>query len=60
MNEDAFRLGDTPDEGVPSTVIELEAHDVSRFEWRVAVPLPTHEHLKYTVQAEFEFLRSLF
>jgi hypothetical protein len=45
----AFRL----DHG-HSIVIELEAHDVSRFEWCVAVPLPAHEPLKYTVQAEFD------
>ena len=52
--ENAFPLGDTPDEDARSIVIELEAHDVSRFEWCVAVPLPAHEPLKYTVQAEFE------
>ena len=51
--ENAFPLGDT-DEDARSIVIELEAHDVSRFEWCVAVPLPAHEPLKYTVQAEFE------
>ena len=27
---------------------------MSRFEWRVAVPLPVHEYLNYTVQADFE------
>jgi hypothetical protein len=52
--ENAFPLGDTPDDDARSIVIELEAHDVSRFEWRVAVPLPAHEHLNYSVQAEFE------
>lgn len=52
--ENAFPLGDTPDDDARSIVIELEAHDVSRFEWRVAVPLPAHEHLNYTVQTEFE------
>ena len=52
--ENAFPLGDTPDDDARSIVIELEAHDASRFEWRVAVPLPAHEHLNYTVQAEFE------
>jgi hypothetical protein len=52
--ENAFPLGDTLDDDGRSIVIELEAHDVSRFEWCVAVPLPAHEPLKYTVQAEFE------
>jgi hypothetical protein len=52
--ENAFPLGDTPDDDAHSIAIELEAHDVSRFEWCVAVPLPSHEPLKYTVQAEFE------
>jgi hypothetical protein len=54
MNQDAFPLGDNPVEEAHSIVIELEAHDVSRFEWRVAVPLPAHERLNYTVEAEFE------
>ena len=44
----------TVDDDANSIAIELEAHDVSRFEWCVAVPLPAHEPLKYTVQAEFE------
>jgi hypothetical protein len=52
--ENAFPLGNSPDDDARSIVIEFEAHDVSRFEWRVAVPLPAHEHLNYTVQAEFE------
>ena len=52
--ENAFPLGDNSDDDAHSIVIELEAHDVSRFEWRVAVPLPAREHLNYTVQAEFE------
>jgi hypothetical protein len=52
--ENAFPLGDNSDDEAHSIVIELEAHDVSRFEWRVAVPLPAREHLNYTVQAEFE------
>ena len=52
--ENALPLGDTPDDDAHSIAIELEAHDVSRFEWCVAVPLPAHERLKYTVQAEFE------
>ena len=52
--ENAFPLGDTPADDPRSIVIELEAHDVSRFEWCVAVPLPAHEPLKYTVQAKFE------
>ena len=52
--ENAFPLGDAPDDDARSIVIELEAHDASRFEWRVGVPLPAHEHLNYTVQAEFE------
>ena len=52
--ENAFPLGDTPDDDAHSIAIELEAHDVSRFEWCVAVPLPSHEPLKYTVQTEFE------
>jgi hypothetical protein len=55
MNRDnAFSLGNTSDDGADSIVIELEAHDASRFEWRVAIPLPTHQHLSYSVQAEFE------
>ena len=49
-----FPLGDTPADNARSIVIEFEAHDVCRFEWCVAVPLPAHEPLKYTVQAEFE------
>ena len=49
--ENAFPLGDTPDDDACSIVIELEAHDMSRFEWRVDVPLPAHENLNYTVQA---------
>ena len=52
--ENAFPLGNAPFEDERSIVIELEAHDMSRFEWRVAVPLPVHEYLNYTVQAEFE------
>ena len=52
--ENAFPLGDAPFEDERSIVIELEAHDMSRFEWRVAVPLPAQEQLNYTVQAEFE------
>ena len=52
--ENAFSLGNSPDDDSLSIVIEFEAHDVSRFEWRVAVPLPAREHLNYTVQAEFE------
>jgi hypothetical protein len=31
--ENAFPLGDTPDDDAQSIAIELEAHDVSRFEW---------------------------
>ena len=38
--ENAFPLGDNSDDDVHSIVIELEAHDVSRFERRVAVPCP--------------------
>ena len=52
--ENALPLGDTPDDDAHSITIELEAHDVSRFEWCVAVPLPAQESLKYTVEAEFE------
>ena len=52
--EKALPLEDTADDDANSITIELEAHDVSRFEWCVAVPLPAHEPLKYTVQAEFE------
>ena len=33
--ENAFPLGATPDEDAHSIVIELETHDMSRFEWRV-------------------------
>jgi hypothetical protein len=44
--ENAFPLGDTPDADARSIVIELEAHDASRFEWRIAVPLLAHEQLK--------------
>jgi hypothetical protein len=55
MNQtNALSLADTPDDDAESITIELEAHDVSRFEWRVAVPLPVQEKLNYTVQAEFE------
>ncbi|HEU4677913.1 MAG TPA: hypothetical protein VFS35_00235 [Terrimicrobiaceae bacterium] len=55
MNQDnAFSLGNTSDDGADSIVIELEAHDASRFEWRVAIPSPAHQHLSYSVQAEFE------
>ena len=54
--ENTFPLGDNSDDDAHSIVIELEAHDVSRFEWRVAVPLPAREHLNYTVQAEFEYV----
>ena len=50
--ENALPLGDTPADEARSIVIELEAHDVSRFEWCVALPLPAHEPLKYTVQSE--------
>jgi hypothetical protein len=52
--ENAFPLGDTLDDGARSIVIELEAHDASRFEWSVAIPLSAHEHLNYTFHAEFE------
>jgi hypothetical protein len=52
--ENALPLGDTPDDDARPIVIELEAHDASRFEWRVGVPLLAREHLNYTVQAEFE------
>ena len=48
--ENAFPLGDASFEDEHSIVIELEAHDMSRFEWRVAVPLPVHEYLNHTVQ----------
>ena len=52
--ENAFPLGAPAFEDERSIVIELEAHDMSRFEWRVAVPLPVHDYLNYTVQADFE------
>lgn len=47
-------LANLSDDDAASIVIELEAHQASRFEWRVSVPLPTHQHLNYTVQTEFE------
>ena len=37
--ENALPLEDTAGDAQP-IAIEREAHDVSRFEWRVAVPLP--------------------
>jgi hypothetical protein len=52
--ENAFPLGTPALEDERSIAIELEAHDMSRFEWRVAVPLPVHDYLNYTVQADFE------
>jgi hypothetical protein len=52
--ENAFPLGVPALEDERSIVIEFEAHDMSRFEWRVAVPLPVHDYLNYTVQADFE------
>ena len=51
--ENTFPVED-PNDDARSIAIELEAHDASRFEWRVVIPLPAHQHLKYTVQAEFE------
>jgi hypothetical protein len=53
-HESAFPPDNPSDDDARSIMIELEAHDASRFEWRVGVPLPTHQHLDYTVQAEFE------
>ena len=40
--ENTLPLEDTAG-GAQSIAIEREAHDVSRFEWRVAVPLPAQE-----------------
>lgn len=33
---------------------EIDVHDASRFEWRVAVPVPESGRLEYSVEAEFE------
>ena len=52
--ENGLPLANLFDDDAASIVIELEAHEASRFEWRVGVPLPTHQHLNYTVQTEFE------
>src|SRR5262245_49509328 len=53
-HESAFPPDNPSDDDARSIVIKLEAHDASRFEWRVGVPLPMHPHSDYTVQAEFE------
>ena len=37
-----------------SISVEIAVHDASRFEWRVAVPLPADGRLEYSVETEFE------
>jgi hypothetical protein len=35
-------------------LVDIRIHDASRFEWRVAIPLPRHGRSEYVIDAEFE------
>src|SRR5207237_5661707 len=35
-------------------VVRLAVHDVSRFEWKVSIPLPASRSLHYLIEAEIE------
>jgi hypothetical protein len=37
-----------------AVLVEVGVHDISRFEWRVGIPVPSHGRSEYTVDAEFE------
>ncbi|HEY5743691.1 MAG TPA: hypothetical protein VIS99_14245 [Terrimicrobiaceae bacterium] len=51
FHESALSIGESPDQDARSLGVEIDAHDISRFEWRIIIPLPAHKVLKYTIEA---------